>query len=107
MIAKNTDRWFVYNVYNPAGRPKMEDALLKWAAEKWLYCSVYERDLKDLVKALKNKQDQLWEENKRLRKVDIKIIQNRAFPEVYTLYIGYQNLQLRKIRKELEIIYEA
>lgn len=100
-------RYFVFDFYNPAGRPKMEDALLKWATENWLYCSVYEHDLKDLVKALKNKQDQLWEENKRLRKVDIKLLKNSVFREEYTLWIGYQNLRLRKIRKELEIIYEA
>lgn len=100
-------RYFVFDFYNPAGRPKMEDALLKWAAEKWLYCSVYEHDLKDLVKALKKRQDRLWEENKRLKKVDIKLLKNPVFPEVNTLQIGDQNLRLRKIRKELEIIYEA
>lgn len=98
-------RYFVFGFYQHAGSPKMEDALMNWAIKEWLYCSVYEHDLKDLVKALKNKQERFYEENKRLKKVDIRLTKNPVFPDVYTLHIGAQNLRLKKIRKELEIIY--
>ena len=97
-------RWFVFDCYTPAGRPKMEDALMNWAAKKWLHCTIYEHDLKDMVKALNNKQDRLHEENKRLKRVDIKLNHTSLFPDIQTLWIGSQNLRLKRVREELEYV---
>ena len=97
-------RWFVFDYYCAAGRPKMEDALMEWARKQWLYCSVYETSLKDMVLRLKEKQDQLYEENKRLKKIDIRLCKNGVYDNMITIAIGAQSLRLREIREELEYV---
>lgn len=96
--------WFVYDYYCAAGRPKMEDILMNWAQKQWLYCSVYETSLKDMVPRLKEKQNQFYEENKRLKKVDVRLSKNGVYDNHMLLYIGSQSLRLREIREELEYV---
>lgn len=92
-------RWFVYDSYTPAGRPKLEDALMTWAKVNYEYCLISEELLSYVIEQIKKKQDELWEQNKRLKKVEIRLSQ--IHPGNKWLYIGDQHLALRKVRDEI------
>ena len=96
-------RWFVNNHYSVAGRPKMEDDLMKFAREKWMDCTVYESDIPRMVEVLKAKQESLWSANKRLKKVDISTSKHSTDGNCW-LYIGAQHLGLRMVKEEIECI---
>lgn len=103
-MSKNPyQRWFVNNHYSVAGRPKMEDDLMKFAREKWMDCTVYESDIPRMVKVLKEKQEYLWAANKRLKKVDISTSKHSTDGNCW-LYIGAQHLVLRMVKEEIECI---
>ena len=95
-------RWFVMDTYEPAGRPQMEDQLMDYAKKQWLHCSVYQTFIEGMVKDLKERQEILWNANKRLKKVDIHASSLQAADGVVWLYIGEQHLTLRRIREEIE-----
>lgn len=100
-------RWFVVGYYNPSCSTKMEDQLMNWARDKWLYCSVYESSLEDMVKALKVKQGRFLEQNRRLKPVAITLGHFRQYsPDdiIRHLYVGDCHFTLRKIREELEYV---
>ena len=96
-------RWFVYDSYTPAGRPKLEDALMTWTKVNYKYCLIADELLPYVVEQIKKKQDELWEQNKRLKKVDIRLSKNdSAFDNNHCrIYIGEQCLALRKVRDEI------
>ena len=96
-------RWFVYDSYTPAGRPKLEDALMTWAKLQYLHTIIAEDQLKSVVDRILDKQDELWNENKRRKKVDVSLSRRDHFENtVRWLYIGAQHLALRKVRDEIE-----
>ena len=96
-------RWFVYDSYTPAGRPKLEDALMTWAKVNYMYCLIAESQLDYVVKKIQERQEALWNENKRLKKVEIRFSRRDQFhPGHMWLYIGKQHLALRKVRDEIE-----
>ena len=45
-------RWFVYDSYTPAGRPKLEDALMTWSKVNYMYCLIAESQLDCVVKKI-------------------------------------------------------
>ena len=104
MIKNPYQRWFVVDYYAPAGRPQMEVQLMAYARKQWLHCSVYETFVPSMAKDLMDRQDILWNANKRLKKVDIHTTSLRADDGVAWLYIGEQHLVLRKIREEIEYV---
>ena len=69
-------RWFVYGYYTYAGAPKLEDALMTWARLQYLHCLIAESQLDYVVKKIEEKQEELWEQNKRLKKVEIRLSKN-------------------------------
>ena len=102
-MSKNMyQRWFVTNYYICAGRPLMEDQLMDYARKTWLHCSVYETYIPSMVKELKERQDIIWEANKRLKKVDIHVTPLRKDEDLVFLYVGAQHLTIQKIREEIE-----
>ena len=102
-MSKNPhQRWFVVDCYAPAGRPQMEDQLMAYARKQWLHCTVYETFIPSMVKDLQDRQELLWNANKRLKKVDIHYSSLGADDGIVWLYIGEQHLTLRKIREEIE-----
>jgi hypothetical protein len=94
-------RWFFDGAYVVAGRPKMEAELMHWAREKYLDCLVYETFIPEIVKEIRERQDRLYEQNKRLKKVEISLSKNDSS---YTrwLHIGAQHLTLRKVKEEID-----
>ena len=103
-MSKNPyQRWFVNNHYSTAGRPKMEDDLMRFAREEWMDALVYESDITRMVEVLKEKQESLWAANKRLKKVEISTSKYATDGNCW-LYIGAQHLCLRKVAKEIECV---
>ena len=105
-MSKNPyQRWFVNSHYSVAGRPKMEDELMNFAREKWMDCLVYETDIPRMVVVLKEKQEKIYAENKRLKKVEISTSKYTTDGDCWLyLYIGAQHLCLRRVAKEIECI---
>ncbi len=105
METHNWQRWFVSGSYTPAGRPKLEDELMRYARGVYLHTLIYETDLPNLVKQIQVKQEQIWEANKRLRKVEVKLGRDwYSIVPTRWLYIGEQHLVLTKVKDEKETI---
>lgn len=95
-------RWFVYEAYTYAGAPKMEDALMTWASVNYLHCLIAENLLDYVVEKIQAKQEELWNDNKRLKKVSVSLSKPGGFDTgLRRLYIGHQQLVLRKVKDEI------
>ena len=94
-------RWFFDSAYVVAGRPKMEDALMHYAREHYYVCLVYETFLPEIVKEIQEHQDRLYEQNKRLKKVEIRLSKNDGSSTRW-LHIGAQHLTIRKVKEEID-----
>lgn len=95
-------RWFVYEAYTYAGAPKLEDALMTWASVNYLHCLIHDALLDYVVARIKTKQEELWDENKRLKKVDVSLSKPGGFDTgIRRIYIGHQQLVLRKVKDEI------
>lgn len=91
-------RWFVDNYHTIAGRPKMEDALVDYAREHYLYRIVWQGDLQKLVTELNEQQLNLHAQNKRLQIVDVTLSANSMYNDLQYLGIGQQHFTLRRVR---------
>lgn len=95
-------RWFVYEAYTYAGAPKLEDAMMTWASVNYLHCLIAENLLDYVVEKIQAKQEELWNENKRLKKVSVSLSKPGVFDTgLRRLYIGHQQLVLRKVKDEI------
>ena len=101
MATPNYQRWFFDSVYVVSGRPKMEDALMAYARQHYYECLVYESFIPEIVKEIRELQNRLYEQNKRLKKVLI-VISKYDGSSVRWLHIGDQHLTLRKVKEEIE-----
>ena len=93
--------WFIHDSYTPAGRPKLEAALMAYAKHYFLDCLVYENDLEYLVANILAEQDILWAQNRRLRKVTVKMSRIGIDDKTAWLHIGEQHLVLCKVRGDV------
>ena len=94
-------RWFFDSAYVISGRPKMEDLLMQYARRHYYECLVYESFLPKIVKELKEYQETILEQNKRLKKAEIYLSKDDGSSTRW-LNIGEQNLVLRKVRDEID-----
>ena len=94
-------RWFFDGAYVVAGRPKMEEMLMEYARKAYLECLVYGTFLPKIVVELIDLQEVYYEQNKRLKKVEIRLSKDDG-SNIRWLYIGAQHLNLRKVRDEID-----
>ena len=94
-------RWFFCGAYTVAGRPKMEEALMHYTRANYYECLVYESFLPKIVKEIQEYQDILYEKNKRLKKVDIRLTEDNG-SNTRWLRIGVQNFSIRRVKEEIE-----
>ncbi len=95
--------WFVYDYYIVAGRPKAEDAVMRYACDKYLYRLIAEEILEDVQMDLERYCMKIREENKRLAPVKIQITDRRYREDgLAWLKIGEQNLRLRRVKETIE-----
>ncbi len=96
--------WFVEKTYEVNGRPKAEDAVMKYAREKYLHALVSEEALEHIQEDLEKYCMKVREENKRLAPVTIR----RTRKEIMlsygsaTISIGGQSLSLLRVKKVIE-----
>jgi len=104
-IIEGWNRWFIYDRSYFSNRPKLEQAVMEYAEKAYLYCTVYEKDLNDMLSNIKAKHNQLQKENKRWSAVDIHFTgPYEITPDSMALIIGQQSLRLRKVKNEIESI---
>lgn len=97
------NHYFVYDCYTVAGRPKAEEAVMKYAIEKYMYCLLADYMLEDVQMDLERYCMKIREENRRLSGVSINVSEERyEFQGHRTIHIGAQSLRLRKVKKTIE-----
>ena len=101
MIAKNTDRWFVYNVYNPANKSKMEAALMAYDEEQFLYTILPDSGLSYALDQIYNKQADLGADHKTWKKILVNYSTGCEEGHLW-LHIGVCSLHLRRVKKEYQ-----
>lgn len=101
-IMTGWERWFVYDRCQFSNRPKLEDAVMEYAKDAFLYCTVYDKDMQDMLSNIKAKHDELRKLNKRWASVDIYLTE--VYKGHISLVIGESSLRLRSIRNEIECI---
>ena len=104
-VDKKDIRAFVTSKYHPAGRPKIEDELMKYAGETYLNSLVYKRDIPDLVKDLQRIQDENRTQNRRLK--EVKIGHSSLNQDIVWIGIGECHLTLQEVKHEIESIDEG
>lgn len=102
-MQKDENGWFISDYYVAAGRPKMEEALMQFALDTFLYGLYYEFDLDGLVVLLNKKQAELRAENGRLKEVSVRLgmkEEAQRGSHLRRLYVGEQWLLIRKVRED-------
>lgn len=97
--------WFVYDYYTASGRPKAEEALMKYARAKYLYHLIPEDMFDQVEMDLMGQIQKIREENKRLAPVSISanVPTSSSFAQDHmTIRIGGQSLRLRKVKGIIE-----
>lgn len=92
--------WFVYDHYTICG-PKLEQAVITWAKLQYLHHLIADDQLPYVVKKIQDMQDELWEQNKRLKKVEVKASEATSWTydsDHRTIFIGQQTLRLRRVK---------
>ena len=95
--------WFVYDYYVVSGRPKAEDAVMKYAQEKYLYNLLSEDALEDVQMDLERYCMKVREQNKRLAPVNIRITEKRHRTDGHAwIYVGAQHLCIRRVKDTID-----
>lgn len=95
--------YFVFEYYAVSGRPKAEEAVMKYAIEKYLYCLVADYMLEDIQMDLERQCMKIREENRRISGVNITVSDERYEYNGYrTIHVGGQALRLRKVKRTIE-----
>ena len=97
------NHYFVYDCYTVSGRPKAEEAVMKYAIEKYLHCLVADYMLEDVQMDLERQCMKIREENRRISGVNITVSDERYEYNGYrTIQVGGQALRLRKVKRTIE-----
>ena len=90
------DTYFVDNFYHLSGCPKMEDALMNYARNKWLYRMVLEEELDEVVEDIEVEQARILKENPKLRHTEVNI--GKSYVSHYrSLFVGQQSLSMIEV----------
>ena len=95
-------RWFCFDYHCAAGRPKMEDEIFNYARSILMHRIILEKDFPAAVTMCNRKQQELYEQNKRLREVTVEMSKDYGNYNdgIRWLYIGGQSLRFRRIEGE-------
>ncbi len=101
MEDNNNILWFCVEAYRPSGRPKLEVELAGYVRELVIYSLVVEGDFDALLRLIIDKQEKLHQENKRLKKVEVKVSKSDD-PYFHDsgnkwLYIGMHSFHFKKV----------
>lgn len=104
-VDKKDIRAFVTGKYHPAGRPKIEDELMKYASETYLHSLVYKSDIPYMARDLQRVQAEIRMQNRRLK--EVKIGHSSLNQDIVWIRIGECHLTLQEVKHEIESIDEG
>lgn len=96
-------RWFVYDTYEAAGRPKAEEAVMKYARANYLGALIAEDKLEEVRADIEAYCKKILEENRRLATVKI-VLTSRMYWDDYgiAIHVGQQSLRLKPVKIAIE-----
>ena len=96
---EDKQRWFVFDSYHTAGRPKLEAMLIHYAEQKYMNCLISEDVLTDVVNDINEEQESLSALNKRMKKVEIGLSDgfSYSYNEIRSIQIGDCSLRLKRV----------
>lgn len=108
MIIRNIDkvetRVFFSSYHAVATTSIVEKELMEYVKKTYFHCLIYKNDILDVIKDLRNRQEEILKGNKRLKRI---AIHNSALDaDMIWIHIGIQFFTLCEVRKEIESITE-
>lgn len=101
-IEEKNPRWFVYSSYTPAGGPKLENEVMRYAETNYMGALIAESEMENVVADLNAYADRRRAENPRLKPCEIKFVKNTLVPDDASIFIGAQSLWLKKVRAVID-----
>lgn len=90
--------WFIYDSYSYAGAPKLEAQVADYAQKEYMNMLIDDSELPKMISKLQAVQNDMWEQNKRLKKVEIRLGSLYSFDDRNLfIYIGSHTLRLRRV----------
>lgn len=95
--------WFCPSIYDPAGVPKLEKALMDFAKQKFTN-AIFDEDavLPDCVDILEAQAYVLLKNNPHCKAVKVSLVKNPILPNHWTVKIGNSGLNLIKVEHYYE-----
>lgn len=108
MIIRNIDkvetRVFFSSYHAVATNSIVEKELMEYVKKTYFHCLIYKNDILDVIRDLRNRQEEILKGNKRLKRIAIR---NSALDaDMIWIHIGIQFFTLCEVRKEIESITE-
>ena len=97
-IEEKNPRWFVYNSYTPAGGPKLENEVMRYAVTNYMGALIAESEFDNVVDDLLAYGAKIRAVNKRLQPVNVSVVKTTFMRGHAKIFIGEQNLSLMKVR---------
>ena len=98
IIEEKNPRWFVYNSYTPAGRPELENEVMRYAVTNYMGALIAESEFDNVVDDLLAYGVKIRAVNKRLQPVNVSVVKNPLVRDRANIFIGAQSLSLMKVR---------
>ncbi len=98
IIEEKNPRWFVYNSYTPAGRPKLENEVMRYAETNYMGALISESEFDNVVDDLLAYGAKIRAVNKRLQPVNVSVVKNTLVRGHANIHIGSQYLSLMEVR---------
>lgn len=108
MIIRNIDkvetRVFFSSYHAVATNSIVEKELMEYVKKTYFHCLIYKNDILDVIRDLRNRQEEILKGNKRLKR--IAICNSALDADMIWIHIGIQFFTLCEVRKEIESITE-
>ena len=95
-------KWFVYDTYEAAGRPKAEEAVMKYARANYLGALIAEDKLEEVRADIEAYCKKILEENRRLAPVKIGLSKTLYWHAIGVIFVGQQPLRLKPVKITIE-----
>lgn len=102
LMKSSKKRWFVYDTYEAAGRPKAEEAVMKYARANYLGALIAEDKLEEVRADIEAYCKKILEENRRLAPVKIVLSKTLYWDDICVIFVGQQSLRLKPVKITIE-----
>lgn len=94
--------WFVFDVHRVAGRPKAEEAVMKYAEVSYKHTLISEDEIDNVGRDLNAYMEKRLAENSRWSPASISLNKNPNLDNYMALFIGEQCLRLVRVKAIIE-----